>query len=278
MNNLDRQDKRQRRDSDGSPILKSTAESSRIIEPLDDTESNDFVMEQQYLADYRKACPPFLKSILNRLTLKYAKILSALNNNEQQEKQLQEALFANELPKFLFQQAKVIKTIEEIADKTNLTKSFINIAANRLIKKNAELQAIYAARQAELTALLEPFKELDVNFKAWTINHLFFLDISIKFEMFKFKERQLKDQAKKQAKVEKFASKKEKDAEVKVLTIKEYNLLTQRNKKPATTRSKNSKGGKQQKKLPAQPKKQAKNPKMPSKGYGKKKRTSGRTL
>ena len=217
---------------------------------------------------FKTYMPPFLKKLMENLSIKYSKIACSIRNLKSKLKSFEEIIPGQELPAELkFQQ----KYYESLAN-AEIKEAFVrNLLANKkafLTAKIAENEAIYKSRNEELTSLVEPFKFENCGselLKDCGISWEKVLDSYIQIQICTMTAKSEQDQLKKEQKREKFEAKKEELSKPKIVTIREFEKLTAElkslklsNKKSekGKAKPKNAKGEKTMGKSPSPKKKQ----------------------
>lgn len=269
MQNLDRQDKRQKVDSNDSdmeiyvegmddlpsPVLAADPKPAPDPTPAATEEEDEFLYASRMLKSFKDNCPKYLLSIISKLSEKYAAIRCSIRNLEHKIFSLAHALDSASviLPDCLARYRKEIDGIDDIDEKSTRILQLITTTKNGYEQKKNELLHSYNGRESELSERMEPFTAIKDSLKNSTFDFAYVLNLLIEERVCLMIQKQLDDDKKKQDKKDKLNLLKEKNSAVKELSVKEFsqmrkeidNLKKQLQKQKT---SKNVKGNPQQKK------------------------------
>jgi hypothetical protein len=267
MANLNRQDARDRR------VLSSPTRQDNVPTPA-------FIAIHDTVEIFRTYMPPFLKKLMENLSIKYSKIACAIRNLKAKLNHYNEILPGQELPAELKFQQKYYDSLATAEIKEAFVQNLLTNKKAVLSAKIAENEALYGSRYDEMKKLVEPFSTENCGsdfLKDCKITWAKVLDSYIQIQICTMTAKAQQDQLKKDRKREKFDAKKEEMSKVKVVTIKEFERLTAELKslkisakkaEKSKTKPKNSKGEKTVGKGPS-PKTNQDQKKLKSKGKAK---------
>jgi hypothetical protein len=281
MANLNRQISRENR-QDSSPPRPSQTTNAPTAEPT-------FITIHNTVETFKTYMPPFIKKIMENVSIKYAKISCSIRNLKAKLKYFNEILPGQELPAELKYQQKYYDTLVTAAIKETFVKNLLSNKKAALTARITENEAIYNSRKDEIQSLIATFSfdncgsELLNNCKvSWEV----VLECYIHLQIGNMTAKSQQDQLKKDQKRKQFEAKKEEMSKVKIVTVKEYEKLaaeikslkisakkSEKNKfKPKNTKGEKTVGkGPSPNKKKTQPKRKAK---TQSKGNGNTKGTS----
>jgi hypothetical protein len=269
MANLDREDRRQQRRN--SIELKSRP-ATTVSPPVSDLYSFEKI----------KNLPPYLQKLLKELATKYAKIRCSIHNLENKLYTIEQNLLQGVLPQYMHFQQKFVNSLEDMNTKTNMIKHLLDTETNKLKTIRNDFQAKYDDRFTEFESFLS-----DESMYKKHLNELKpLLTILVDDNFHSMQLKAYKDTQKKQAKLQQFMEKKERDEEPTEVSTKDLRKLmkeieTLKINQKNLTKNVKGKEGKNTKKKPTLPKpkksgeKKASNKSTkPSNTNGKKQNTS----
>lgn len=272
MSNLDRHYERNERRLSSPPRHLNTGDVPVLPPPA-------FIQHNDNVEIFKASMPPFMKKLMERLSIKYSKITCSIQNLKAKLKNFEEILPGQALPAELSFQQKYYDSLATPQFKEVFVKNLLDNKKEILTVKIRENEAIYNSRNDELNSYLDSFTLAQCGsnyFKDCKIGWDKLLDSFIQIQICTMVAKSKQDQFNREEKRIKFNARKEDLAKPKVLTVGEYEKLTNQLKtlsiKKNSTPKRNPKNGKGEKtvgKSPSPKKTQDQNKKKKTQEKGK---------
>lgn len=196
--------------------------------------------------------PPFMKKLIQNLSMKHAKIFCSIRNLKEKLKDFDEIIPGQTLPAHFSIQQKYYDSLATAEIKQIFVKNLIDNKKAILSKRITENEEIYNSRSTELESMLDPFSLEKCGssfFQDCKISWSTVLDSYIQIQICTMTAKACQDKLKREQKRKNFAAKKEERTKPKVLTVGEFDKLTaelkalklsRKSKTPSGTTTKNS--------------------------------------
>ena len=244
--NLTRQDSREDRLNTSPRSLNSGVQQQTGPQP-------NYIQHTLNVNHFKTVMPPFLKKLMEAVTLKYSKIACSIQNLKLKQENFTQIMTGQGLPpEFRFQQ-KYFDSLKSPA----LKEAFVlNLMANKkeeLKTKIVDLTTKYDARYDDLESQITKFEQSGSDFlKDSKIPFKDILNSFIQIQICTMTAKSTQDYNKKLEKQQKFNETKESKSKPKILTVGDYEKLTaqikslkiKNNSSKSKKKSKNLKGEK----------------------------------
>ncbi len=194
---------------------------------------------------FKTYMPPFLKKLMETLSIKYSKIACSIRNLRIKLKSFEETIPGQELPAELKFQQKYYESLANAEIKEAFVRNLLSNKKAILSAKIKENEEIYKSRHEELKSLVEPFEFENCGsefLKDCGISWEKVLDSFIQIQICTMTAKSEQDQLKKRQKREKFEAKKQELSTPKIVTIREFEKLTAEIKSLKLSHKKSEKG------------------------------------
>lgn len=194
---------------------------------------------------FKTYMPPFLKKLMENLSIKYSKIACSIRNLKIKLKCFDEIIPGQELPTELKFQQKYYESLANAEIKEAFVRNLLSNKKAILSTKIAEIEKIYESRYEEIQSLVAPFKFENCGselLRDCGISWEKVLDSFIQIQICTMTAKSEEDQRKKTQKREKFEAKKEELSKPKIVTIREFEKLTAELKSLKLSNQKSEKG------------------------------------